>query len=102
MGTIGGDGEDGGGDAHQVSGKNHREVGVAEDIWDTGYSQYGSISGSGRKPVGNDLHQKTTGDCGTLGGVAVNFRGMRRGYGLWGKREQEGQMVEIRGGGGTN
>ena len=47
LGPISGNGEGGGGGAHRVSEKNHREAGKAEGGRYLGYYQGGSSSGSG-------------------------------------------------------
>ena len=49
-----------------------------------GDTQGGSIAGSGKNTVGNNLHRYTTGDSGTVGGNAAEFRGVRRRGGLCG------------------
>ena len=73
LGTIGGDGEDGGGDAHQVSEKIHREAGAEEGIQDVDDYQDGISVIIVSKPFRNDLHRKNIGDIGTVGGFASNF-----------------------------
>ena len=61
------------GDIYGVSDPYHREEGAAEGRWDVGDSQ-GRISvGSGKNPVGDDLHWKKTGDDGTVCGPAADF-----------------------------
>ena len=82
MGTIVSNGEDGGGDTHQVSETNHRETGAEEGRRGVGDSKGRSSAGSNGNPLGNDLHRYKTGAGGTVGVAADNFRGICKGDGL--------------------
>ena len=73
---IGGDGEDSGGDTHQVSETNNGEAGAVEGGWDVGYSQGRSSVRISGNPVGNYLHWKKTGCVGTVGGAVANILSM--------------------------
>ena len=46
---------------------------MAEDRCDMSDPQGGIYAGSGRNTDDNDLYWKKTGDCGKVGGSAVNF-----------------------------
>ena len=82
LGPIGDNGEDVRGDAPRISEKNNGEAVAAKGRRDMGYSQGGISLGSGGNPVGNDLHQKTSGDGGTVCGTEANIRGMHKGDGI--------------------
>ena len=47
-----------------------------------GDSQDISSAGSGGDSVGNELCRETTGDGGTVGGAAADFRGVSKGEGI--------------------
>ena len=82
LGTFGGDGNDDGGDIHQVSEAYQREAGATEGRRDVGDSQGGSIEGSGSNPVVNDLHWSKAVDGDTVGGDAANIEIVCKGYGI--------------------
>ena len=73
LGTFGGDVQDGGGDTHGVYEVDHREAGAAEYRREMGEPQGGTITVSGGKSVGDDLHRNKTRDSGTVGDAAANF-----------------------------
>ena len=58
---------------HRFSETNHEEAGAAEGRWDVVYTSSGGIEGSGRKSVGNNLHQAKTGGGGTVGRGATDI-----------------------------
>ena len=69
MGPFGVNGEDGRGDTHGVPATDHREASEVirrQDMGDAGGGR--RTKGSG-KPVDEDLHKETSGNCGSVGGA---------------------------------
>ena len=71
MGTFGGNGEEFRGHTHGVSKIDHGEASTIDSIRDVGDAQGRSSTGSGGNLVNDDLHRETTGNRGTVGGVAA-------------------------------
>ena len=67
MGTFGRDLEEGGGHTHGFSEADHGVADAVEGRRGVGEFQGGSITVSGGKLVGYDLHRETTGDGVTVG-----------------------------------
>ena len=68
MGPFGGNGEEGGRDAHWVPSTDHGEVSALVRRQGVGDTRGGRSTGGSGNPVGNDLHRDTAGNCGTVGG----------------------------------
>ena len=73
MGTFSGNVEEGREHTQGVSEVYYGEAIAPVIRHDMGDSQGGSSAVSGSNSVGDDLYRETTGNCGIVGGVALNI-----------------------------
>ena len=82
-----------------VSQTDNGKASSMDSRWDMGDARDGISTGSCGNTVKNDLDRETTGNRGTVGGVATYLWSVSRRKGLRRGRKEEGGMVATRGGG---
>ena len=97
VGTFGGNGKEDRRVTQRVPHKYHGETIVADRRREVGDDRGGSSAESDENAVDDDLYGKTTGNCGTVGGVTTDIRSVCRGEGIQGGWMQEGGLVAPRG-----
>ena len=76
MGHFNDNGEKGRGDIDRVPLSDHGEASKAANIWDIGDAWGRRRTRGSGNTVGRDLHRKTSGNLGSVGGATFSIRGV--------------------------